>query len=98
MADEDSSNNLVTLTAVTTSSFPLNFSIISQPEHGKLSGTLPDLVYQPNADFFGSDSLTFSVVNSNLLGQEDKTVFQSISITVRPMPDKPVADSKISNY
>ena len=94
MVDEDSLNNLVTLTAVTTSNFPLNFSIISQPEHGKLSGTLPNLVYQPNADFFGSDSLTFSVVNSNLLGQEDKTVFQSILITVRPMPDKPVAEQQ----
>ena len=94
MVDEDSLNNLVTLTAVTTSNFPLNFSIISQPQHGKLSGTLPNLVYQPNADFFGSDSLTFSVVNSNLLGQEDKTVFQSISITVRPMPDKPVAEQQ----
>lgn len=49
----------LTLTGNDSEGHPLTFTVISSPTHGTLSGTAPDLVYAPNTDFAGSDSLTF---------------------------------------
>ena len=37
----------------------LNFTVLSQPKNGILSGTAPDLSYSPKANYSGSDSFTF---------------------------------------
>ncbi len=37
-----------------------NFTIVTPPAHGTLSGIAPDLVYTPNANYHGSDSFTFT--------------------------------------
>jgi hypothetical protein len=37
----------------------LEYYVLSQPEHGGLIGTAPDLVYMPNDDYAGADSFTF---------------------------------------
>ena len=37
---------------------PLTYSIVQAPAHGTLSGTVPSIVYQPEANFNGSDSFT----------------------------------------
>ncbi len=39
----------------------LTYLIVSGTAHGTLSGTAPNLVYTPNANFTGSDSFTFKV-------------------------------------
>jgi hypothetical protein len=39
----------------------LSYSVTVQPSHGTLSGTAPNLKYTPNADYYGSDSLSFKV-------------------------------------
>jgi Tol biopolymer transport system component len=44
----------------------LTFTIVTQPEHGTLSGTAPNLVYAPAADFVGADRLGFSVSDGEL--------------------------------
>ena len=33
----------------------LNYFVVTQPEHGVLSGTPPDLIYTPDANYNGSD-------------------------------------------
>jgi hypothetical protein len=47
-------------TATDGDSDPLTFGLLSLPQ-GALSGTLPDLVYTPPADFSGADSFSFDV-------------------------------------
>jgi large repetitive protein len=63
------------------------------PAHGTLSGTAPDLIYQPNANYHGSDSFTFTVND----GTVDSTS-SLVTITVAPVNDAPVgvADSYIT--
>ncbi len=39
----------------------LNYLLITQPAHGALSGTAPDLTYTPTAGYTGSDSFSFKV-------------------------------------
>ena len=39
----------------------LSFALASQPAHGTLSGTAPDLTYTPAQDYQGPDSFTFTV-------------------------------------
>ena len=58
------------------------------PSFGTLSGTLPALHYTPKPDYNGPDSFTFKV-NDGLLDSSNATV----SLTVRPVNDAPVADA-----
>jgi hypothetical protein len=59
------------------------------PSHGSISGTAPNLIYTPAPNFFGSDVFTFKV-SDGTFNSADATV----SITVRPSNDAPVADAK----
>lgn len=36
-----------------------HYSIVSQPAHGKLSGSPPNMIYKPDPYYYGSDSFTF---------------------------------------
>ena len=38
---------------------PLNYTITNQPQHGRLSGTAPNLVYLPNSNFPGQDRFEY---------------------------------------
>jgi Bacterial Ig domain/Dockerin type I domain len=42
---------------------PLTFVVATNPAHGALTGTAPNLTYTPNAGFQGSDSFTFTASN-----------------------------------
>lgn len=44
----------------------LLYSVEQSPSHGELSGTPPNVVYKPQANFVGSDSFTFTVTDGNL--------------------------------
>ncbi len=64
----------------------LTYAVIEGPAHGTLSGTGPNLLYQPNADYFGPD--VFSYVAS------DGTLTSApawVEITVSPTNDVPMA-------
>ena len=65
---------------------PLTFTV-GTPVHGALTGTAPNLVYQPATNYFGPDSFTFSVSD----GQTNSEL-ATVSITVRPVNDPPVAE------
>jgi hypothetical protein len=67
----------ITLTASDPNNDPLSYSIVTQPAHGTLTGTAPNLNYNPDTDYVGADSFTFKandgIVDSNIA---------TISITV----------------
>lgn len=43
----------------------LSFEIVSMPSNGQLSGTPPQVVYTPEADFVGTDAFTFRASDEN---------------------------------
>ncbi len=51
----------IKLNATDAENDPLNYEILSLPEHGKLSGQAPNLIYLPNKNFTGQDNLVFRV-------------------------------------
>ena len=89
--DEDDSVN-ITLTGSDNENDPLTFSIASNPSNGSLSGTPPNLIYAPDADYNGSDSFTF-IVNDGTVDSAAATV----SITVNPTNDQPTATAQNLN-
>jgi len=67
----------------------LTYSVVSEPSHGVLSGTVPDLTYTPDANYYGGDSFTFKV-NDGLANSPEAT----IAITVDAVNDIPTADAQ----
>jgi len=74
----------VTLSGSDPDGQPISYSIVSNPAHGSLSGTPPELVYTPAANYTGEDLFSFKVHD----GELDSAV-QSISITVIPSGTPP---------
>ncbi|MBN2561938.1 MAG: tandem-95 repeat protein, partial [Phycisphaerae bacterium] len=68
---------------------PITFAVLDGPAHGSLSGVPPDLTYVPAADFFGSDSLGFTVGDGILT-----SAVTTVTIDVVPVNDAPVAHSQ----
>jgi formylglycine-generating enzyme required for sulfatase activity len=70
----------ITLTGSDPDSGPdaLTFSIVSQPQHGTLTGTPPSVTYTPDSGYSGPDSFTFTV-NDGAADSDPATV----SITVQ---------------
>jgi sugar lactone lactonase YvrE len=63
-----------------------SYAVTTQPANGSLTGTGANLVYTPNLNFNGSDSLTFTVTDND--GAASNAV--SIDITINPVSDAPV--------
>ena len=64
----------------------LTYTLVTPPANGTLSGTAPNLVYTPNANSNGADSFTFTVNDGTV-----DSVAATVSITVTPVNDAPVA-------
>jgi hypothetical protein len=62
------------------------YTIVSAPAHGTLSGTAPDLLYTPAADYNGADTFTFKVFD----GLADSNT-ATVTVNVSPVNDAPVA-------
>jgi hypothetical protein len=65
---------------------PLTYIIVSGPSHGTLSGTWPDVVYTPAANYFGFDEFVYRVSDGVLQSAPATVDFSVISV-----PDSPVA-------
>lgn len=74
----------VTLTARDADNYFLTFSIVTGPANGTLSGTIPNLTYQPNTGFNGSDSFTFKANDGTIDGN-----IATVDITVNPASGSP---------
>jgi hypothetical protein len=61
---------------------PLTYAIVTSPAHGTLSGTAPNLTYQPVSTYVGLDSLTYQAVAAGGAVSNDATV----TFSVGPIP------------
>lgn len=76
---------------------PITFEIVTQPTHGNLIGTAPNLTYQPGAAYTGDDSFIFRVIDSGGLASPQVTVPISVLfVNAQPEADSKSADT-ISN-
>jgi polygalacturonase len=55
----------ITLTGTDQFGASLIFTVVTQPTHGTLSGTAPDLTYTPARGYYGTDGFTFKVNNGS---------------------------------
>ena len=67
----------ITLTASDSDADKLTYSIVKQPSHGTLTGTLPSLTFTPALGYTGTDSFTFKVSD----GKADSNI-ATVSITI----------------
>ncbi|HEX8698372.1 MAG TPA: Ig-like domain-containing protein, partial [Myxococcaceae bacterium] len=79
----------VTLAGTDPENDPLTFTVVTQPANGTLSGTAPNLTYTPAANYNGADSFTFRVSDGSAA-----SAAATVSITVQPVNDAPVAQAQ----
>src|SRR5437868_12000487 len=66
----------------------LVFIIKNNPLHGNLTGTAPNVTYTPNANYNGTDSFKFKVIDGTVDSDE-----ATVSITIAPVNDAPAANA-----
>jgi uncharacterized repeat protein (TIGR01451 family) len=75
---------------------PITFTIVSNPMHGSLVGTPPAVTYSPDQDFYGTDSFTFKVKDSQNGESTAVVVINVLSVNDAPAvnagPDKVVIE------
>jgi hypothetical protein len=86
--DEDASLNVI-LSGSDVDGDALTFTVVTGPAHGTLSGTVPELVYIPDLNYNGSDTITFYVSDGILV-----SATAAVDITIRPVNDLPVAEGQ----
>jgi hypothetical protein len=87
--DEDSSLAITLTGSDVNAGDTLAYAVGTGPANGTLTGTAPNLTYTPNANFNGADSFIFTL-NDGTVDSAPATV----SITVNPVNDAPVADAQ----
>ena len=80
---EDSSKSF-TLAASDINGDNIDFAVTTGPSKGSLTGTIPNLTYTPAANYYGTDSFTFTATD-----EHGKVSSQSVAITVTPVNDLP---------
>ncbi|MDD2732810.1 MAG: PKD domain-containing protein [Desulfuromonadaceae bacterium] len=78
----------ITLAASDPEGNPVSYTVLTQPQHGTLTGTPPNLTYTPQANYNGPDNFTFKASD----GQLDSNV-ATVTITVNPVNDPPVVNA-----
>ncbi len=78
----------ITLTGRVGNGGAVSYVITSDPSHGTLSGVTPNLVYTPDANYFGPDSFTFKTVYGAASSAE-----ATVSVTVNPLGEDPIAQA-----
>src|SRR5207247_9159815 len=63
-----------------------NFTVLTQPASGSLSGSAPNLIYNPATNFVGVVSFTFDVNDGSLT-----SAVATVTITITNVNDAPVA-------
>jgi len=69
----------------------LTYAIVTPPQHGRLQGEPPELVYMPDPDYYGEDRFVFTCSD----GQIDSFP-ATVSIVVNPVNDAPVVTSDMA--
>src|SRR6185369_15273528 len=79
----------ITLTGFDVDGPVTNFTVITPPAKGLLTGTAPNLTYTPNTNYNGPDAFTFVVDDGALT-----SAVATVTITVTPVNDMPLAFSQ----
>ena len=66
---------------------PLTYTVVTQPTHGALTGTAPNVTYTPTGGYTGPDSFTFTVSNGT-----NTSAAGTVTITVNG--STPIANSQ----
>lgn len=85
--NEDTTAN-ITIAATDADGDALTYSIYIPPSHGTLSGTLPNVIYTPDANFNGADSFWFTANDGRADSQP-----AAVSITINSINDAPTISS-----
>ena len=103
---QDNTPVVITLSGSDTETSVINlvFSVVTQPGHGTLSGTPPNLTYTPNPDYIGSDSFTYTVTDRGdpdncgtpgpACAEAKTSAPATVSIKITPVNDPPAAENK----
>ncbi len=76
-----------TLTGSDPENAPLTFSVVSDPEHGALSGIAPNMTYTPAANYSGTDSFTYTVNDGEL-----DSALAAVTVHIIQVNNPPVAN------
>src|SRR5207248_8104652 len=79
----------ITLTGSDVDGDALTYVVATQPAHGTLTGTAPNVTYTPALNYNGPDSFTFTVKDATLV-----STAATVTITVTPVNDPPVANAQ----
>lgn len=82
----------ITLTASDSDGDPLEFAVVSGPANGSLSGTAPEVSYQPDPGFVGDDAFEFEACDP-----EPQCDIGTVSINVQDVTEEnsaPLADDQ----
>ncbi len=90
--DEDAFKSII-LNASDPENGPLNWSILTLPQNGNLTGTAPNLTYIPSLNVNGQDNFTFKVIDN----QGTESNIATISITITPVNDAPTTAGNTYN-
>ncbi|QYJ77938.1 tandem-95 repeat protein [Shewanella acanthi] len=80
----------ITLTGLDIDGSIVGYTLVGQPSHGQLSGTGASRVYTPAANYFGTDSFTFTVTDDD----SGVSALATVVITVADVNDLPVANAQ----
>lgn len=86
--DEDTSGN-VTLDVTDSNGDELTYEVITAPLHGTLTGTAPNFIYTPAANYHGPDSFTFQAADQSTVSN-----LGTVTIAVASVNDLPVASNQ----
>ena len=81
--------NPITLAGLDAEGYVLAYTVASNPSHGTLTGSAPNLTYQPTANYHGADSFTFKVTDS------EGVVSSAAAVTITIINDAPVANPQV---
>ena len=85
---EEDTPALVTLSASDADGDALQYTVVTPPSKGQLTGTAPELTYAPNSDFNGTDAFTYTATDGQATSGQ-----ATITIDVTAVNDTPVADA-----
>lgn len=74
----------VVLRAIDGENDPLQFTIVTNPAHGRFSGTAPNLIFTPHTNYYGPDRFAFTVHDGELQSAPGVVALSIVHPNTRP--------------
>ncbi|HOA63170.1 MAG TPA: Ig-like domain-containing protein, partial [Verrucomicrobiota bacterium] len=74
----------VVLRAIDGENDPLQFTIVTNPAHGRFSGTAPNLIFTPRTNYYGPDRFAFTVHDGELQSAPGVVALSIVHPNTRP--------------